>query len=79
MTCKNGLMLKYFVLNPTKNDVYGEASRKALLTYADHIQQENIEFAYELRNWEIGCRHNINVVKILGSAQGQGPLSDMVD
>ena len=47
---KAGLVMKYFVLNPGKMDVYGEASRNAVLTYADCIHHENEDLARDLRN-----------------------------
>lgn len=46
-----GLFLKYFVLNPTKNTPYGEASRKALVAYAEAIDRENPKLAFELQSW----------------------------
>jgi len=64
-----GLQLKYFVLNPTKDDAYGEASRKALLAYADAIQDENHELAYDVRHWVLSCRHQIRERAILSAAK----------
>ena len=46
-----GLIMKYFVLKPKGNDVYAEASRKAMRAYANHIHQHNKELAIELSNW----------------------------
>ena len=46
-----GLMLKYFVLSPLKNDAYGRASRLAMITYAKEIEKENPELAEDLRKW----------------------------
>ncbi|KKL15420.1 hypothetical protein LCGC14_2505750, partial [marine sediment metagenome] len=46
-----GLFLKYFVLNPTKNDSHGRASRAAIQTYADWIGRENKQFSDELVAW----------------------------
>jgi hypothetical protein len=46
-----GLLVKYFVLNPTKNTPYGAASREALLTYAMKIELENPYLADDLRRW----------------------------
>ena len=43
--------MKYFVLNPTKNDNYGHASRQALRTYAKEITDENPELAEDLWKW----------------------------
>ena len=47
----NGLYLKYFVLNPTKADAYGVASRAAIRAYAESISQENAVLCFELNNW----------------------------
>lgn len=47
----NGLQMKYFVLNPTKNDAYGLASRMAILAYATQIYSTNQQLATELRKW----------------------------
>ena len=47
----NGLEMKYFVLTPTKDNIYGDASRDALLMYADQIAQVNPELAKDLREW----------------------------
>ncbi len=69
MAERNGLQLKYFVLNPTKDGAYGLASRQALLAYAKAIEEENNDLAYDLRIWEIGCRHNIAETKILKEAK----------
>lgn len=66
---KTGLMLKYFVASPTKDDPYGEASRKAMLAYANAIEAENPTLAYELKQWEIGCRHAIAEAKIVAQAK----------
>lgn len=52
---KQGLYMKYFVLNPTKNDVYGDASRYALEAYAYAIQGHNSQLAEELREWKNKC------------------------
>jgi hypothetical protein len=46
-----GLKMKYFVLNPTKKDAHGHASRQAMRTYADCIEKENPELAEDLRQW----------------------------
>jgi len=53
---KNGLMMKYFVLNPNKKDIYGVASRKAMMAYADAIVDKNRDFAEEIRNWVISIQ-----------------------
>ena len=48
----NGLMMKYFVLNPNKKDVFGKASRMAMLEYAKVIDnKKNHSFAEEIRDW----------------------------
>jgi hypothetical protein len=47
----DGLIMKYFVLKPTGNDIYGSASRLAMLTYAEVIKEENPEFSGELIAW----------------------------
>lgn len=46
-----GLQLKYFVLNPSKNNEFGEASREAMITYADSIKETEPELAEDLLNW----------------------------
>lgn len=45
------LMMKYFVLNPNKDDVFGNASRRAIFEYAKIIESEHPEFAKDLRIW----------------------------
>jgi len=47
----DGLKMKYFVLNPTKDDAYGHASRQAMRTYAKEIHSENPELAKGLTQW----------------------------
>ena len=49
-----GLKMKYFVLNPTKDDDYGVASRNAIRTYAKSIKKTNAQLASELENWVNG-------------------------
>jgi len=46
-----GLIIKYFVLNPTKKDIYGKASRQAMWQYANIIYPENKELAIDIKNW----------------------------
>ncbi len=46
-----GLQLKYFVLTPTKDNEYGEASRQAIKTYAKEILNTNLELSEDLYNW----------------------------
>ena len=45
------LKLKYFVLKPHGDDIYAAASRKAMRTYAHHIEQLDPLFAKELVMW----------------------------
>lgn len=47
----NGLLMKYFVLNPNKQDAYGKASRDAMRAYALSISSENEELALDLIKW----------------------------
>jgi|GEM_PF-1280886 hypothetical protein len=47
----DGLKMKYFVLNPTKDDSYGHASRQAMRTYAKEIWAENPELSNDLFRW----------------------------
>lgn len=47
----SGLELKYFVLKPKGKDKYSRASRAAMLTYADYIEDENPSLAKDLRVW----------------------------
>lgn len=46
-----GLQMRYFVLKPRGDDLYAEASRKAMRAYASHILGANRELADELREW----------------------------
>lgn len=46
-----GLTMKYFVLNPTKDDAYGEASRRAMEMYADVIEHKDKLLAVSIRLW----------------------------
>ena len=48
-----GLLLKYFVLSPTKRDAYGEASRDAMIRYAESIRSTNPVLADELDEWVV--------------------------
>lgn len=47
----DGLLMKYFVLKPSGNDIYAAASRRAMMAYADVIWEENPQLANELRDW----------------------------
>lgn len=49
-----GLGMKYFVLNPkskTKDDMYAQASRRAMVAYADGIKEVNERLAADLYDW----------------------------
>lgn len=46
-----GLCMKYFVLNPTKDNLYGRASRAAIREYAKYIQMQNFKLATDLNTW----------------------------
>jgi len=52
-----GLLMKYFVLSPTKDNEYGDASCKAVLKYADEIESTNEKLAVELRVWIHSIQH----------------------
>ncbi len=51
MSETTGLVMKYFVLNPTKSGPYGFASRVALRAYAAGIQPDNQTLAYDIEEW----------------------------
>ena len=51
MPKNNGLQMKYFVLKPGGNTVYSQASRSAMVHYAEIIQKENPELADDLIAW----------------------------
>jgi hypothetical protein len=46
-----GLLMKYFVLKPKGTSLHARASRRAMRSYAALIEQENQQFADELRAW----------------------------
>ena len=46
-----GLKMKYFVLKPAGDDVYAQASRVAMSTYATYIDEFNPQLADEMRKW----------------------------
>ena len=46
-----GLDLKYFVLKPKGDNEYAEASRAAMLAYADSIKKTNPKLANDLVDW----------------------------
>jgi len=47
----SGLQMKYFVLKPGDNDVYGMASRAAMEVYAHCIKDENRELSQDIMEW----------------------------
>ena len=47
----NKLELKYFVLKPSTEDIYGKASIAAMRTYAALIADENPEYAQGIEDW----------------------------
>lgn len=46
-----GLWFKYFILQPGKIGIYGDASRKALKIYAEIIHPVNPELADDIEKW----------------------------
>ncbi len=46
-----GLIMKYFVLKPDLKNSYGQASIRAIRTYANEIEHENLQLAKDLRQW----------------------------
>ncbi len=50
------LVMQYFVLKPEGDDEQAEASREAMLTYADVIQRVDPDLARNLRFWVQGHR-----------------------
>lgn len=59
-----GLKMKYFVLNPHKNNAYGEASRDALRAYAKTILHKNHKLAKDLLAWLVDIEEVIQRKKI---------------
>jgi len=47
----DGLLMKYFVLNPTKDDEYGYASMNALSEYAFCIKDVNPQLSKDIGKW----------------------------
>jgi hypothetical protein len=46
--------MKYFVLNPTSSDAaFAEASRAAMLAFAESIKAHNMQLAFDLTNWAV--------------------------
>ena len=64
----NGLVMKYFVLNPNKQDAYGAASRAAMRAYAEGIDAENHDLALDLIEWcaRIERENDEPIIPILG-------------
>lgn len=56
---QKGLFIKYFILNPTKDDLNGEASREAMLRYAEIIEIEQPNLSNDLRRWHTQCVKDI--------------------
>jgi len=48
-----------FVLSPEKDDVYGEASRAALVAYANVIEKTNTALHIDLLHWAIQSETDI--------------------
>ena len=57
----DGLKMKYFVLNPTKDSHYGAASRAAIMEYAKCIQPKNPKLALDLVAWLKVIDESLNV------------------
>lgn len=73
----SGLQLKYFTLNPAKQDDYGRAARAAMLAYASEIEPENKDLAIDLRAWvrrTEPARANGSVPAIGSPWPGQGGI-----
>lgn len=47
----NRLKLKYFVLKPNGTDIYAKASREAMRTYANVIEDIDPIFHDDLKEW----------------------------
>lgn len=47
----HGLQMKYFILKPGGTGPYAQASRKAMLEFANVIERENAVLATDLREW----------------------------
>jgi len=59
----NGLEMKYFVLSPLKDDVYGMASRLAMETYAKRIVRENEQLHDDIIAWLNRIRFELKVAE----------------
>ena len=55
----DGLVMKYFVLNPTKRGIYGKASRFAIREYAQMIRHENSKLCEDLLKWIADIEHKM--------------------
>ena len=58
-----GLEMKYFVLNPGKDNDYGRASRAAIRRYAAEMIGTNDELAAELQHWMVHLECRIDIAK----------------
>lgn len=54
-----GLEMKYFVLNPNKNNAYGKASRRAIEAYSLEISEVNLKLSRDLNDWMCKINHKI--------------------
>ena len=54
-----GLVIKYFVLNPTKRGEYGKASRYAIREYAQIIRTVNQKLSEDLLKWITDIEHRM--------------------
>ena len=61
----DGIFMKYFVLNPWKEDEYGAASRAAIKEFARIIENENPKLCFDLKNWVIDIQAEINAKEII--------------
>lgn len=50
------LQMQTFILEPTRDDMFGMASRHALLEFANRIEDWNPELAKDLRECVQNCR-----------------------
>jgi len=64
----DGLRMKYFVLKPKSKvagDVYAEASRRAIKTYANYIKSFNKELADDLKGWvKVELEHDLSLPRL---------------
>lgn len=67
---KSGLNMRYFVLRPASHhahDQHAHASRKAMLTYAATIEDEDPDLAAGLRKWvESEVKRNERMFEVFG-------------